>query len=1204
MNKSLKFLAIGLALAVLLVSQVGVDRSAVAHDGVHEVEQVRLDQDEVMFVDVHGQEKAYYMHGDMVHFLLRDDGLAQDTSRFNETVTWVLGALVPERGSFNLVTGAINTNQPQNAPRTDEITGDPDENAVYTATTTEGTVTATLETGAGGAASVTFEGTDFPPADNPDTMEAESGVPFGENAFAGGFTFRLVGDRNDATTTDDYTLVERGKDDDGIDLPDPAELTPLVEKPVVQIGYQPVRTVAGVETVGQIVIQSEVFVIEHSAAGGMFTLLDDVSATVDNAGGCPDAPENGAIECKRVVQATFNYHIVDVFKANQDGGTGADDDENRALVTTSSSPSGKWVTIQEVKLTDLDEDEDGMVNLDSEPQSNYYYGSLTVVDDPTEGRQDDTKIYARDGDTLTVQFFEKDHSTEVGSSEATVDGLNPSITGVEPANSAVLNEVAPVVRFTVSDAGSGFDTGDFDSHVDLYLVPGVDFGNADEVSDVKAGTSGCQISDSDLSATSLNEEEITVQFRSREDWGDDERIRCVPGSIPSTFLAQTTNLGENSHGLAFGIRIVARDVAGNEQRSLTKLTIDGQAPLVVASGSHTGRVWNVDKGEEEKAPNGIRIKFNESLDKDTVDVDDFTVENPDVSVEEVIVAGVNSTEEGGDQDKDEIVYLILSEDLDSDAEPRVELDGSIMDLAGNERQKQLITRLTDRIGPTITVDPFSAQLLAAGGDATVSFGSDENLGAAGSSDDIDNCTCLSISGEGQKTAGSVTTEGGTVTLPTPSEATYSFKQGNFKSTGIYGIMVQGTDSGANETPVGAVKVTDEAVTATVAEGAAMPDGTGTEADEDLMTVYTATVGLAKWPLADADFDGSLADEVTIKGAAMTTVTAVNWKAGTVTLEISYNGAVPEEAEDYRVKNETGLEATYNYVKAEQTVEVDVLAPVATFAPKGNIENARPFIEIQWAESEYAGDTFKTVTVTSATLTGPDGFELVLVDDETDLLSSSDSELYSYLLESELDLGEYTITAIARDEAGNESDPQTGKFKVVARPPVTIPLNLGWNLVSLPGAAADSSIGAVINVDEVSQVLTYDPTVEGGWLAAVRVNGGWEGGLTDIDPSKAYLVYTTSVDDLKVDIPGFAQGTPDFPPTIQVYTGWNMIPAAGLDPKFETPLDTYLKSITWTRGYYYGTDGRIVQVTKGENEEKVTTGRGFLIYVEKDGVLVP
>ena len=106
-----------------------------------------------------------------------------------------------------------------------------------------------------------------------------------------------------------------------------------------------------------------------------------------------------------------------------------------------------------------------------------------------------------------------------------------------------------------------------------------------------------------------------------------------------------------------------------------------------------------------------------------------------MTIEEVIVGGVNTA--GGAQDKDEIVYLILSEDLDSDDEPRIELDGSIMDLAGNERKKQVITRLTDRIGPTITVDPLSAQLLAAKGEATVSFGSDENLGSAGSSEDLD-----------------------------------------------------------------------------------------------------------------------------------------------------------------------------------------------------------------------------------------------------------------------------------------------------------------------------------------------------------------------------------------------------------------------------------------------------------------------------------
>ena len=294
------------------------------------------------------------------------------------------------------------------------------------------------------------------------------------------------------------------------------------------------------------------------------------------------------------------------------------------------------------------------------------------------------------------------------------------------------------------------------------------------------------------------------------------------------------------------------------------------------------------------------------------------------------------------------------------------------------------------------------------------------------------------------------------------------------------------------------------------------------------------------------------------------------------------------------------------MKAEQTVEVDDRKPTATFKPDVDTQNATPFIEIQWDEDkEYKGDTHKTVTVTSATLTGPDDFEMVLVDDETDVLSTSDWVLYTYLPDSDLALGEYTITAIGRDEAGNVSDPQTGKFKVVARAPVTIGLNLGWNLVSLPGAAADSSIDAVINVEQVTQVLTYDPTVEGGWLAAVRVNGGWEGGLTEISAAKAYLVYTTSVDDLKVDIPGFAQGSQDFPPTIAVYKGWNMIPASSLSGKFDTTLDTYLASITWTRGYFYGADGGIEQVTKGQDEqEMLKTGRGFLIYVEEDGVLVP
>ena len=243
-----------------------------------------------------------------------------------------------------------------------------------------------------------------------------------------------------------------------------------------------------------------------------------------------------------------------------------------------------------------------------------------------------------------------------------------------------------------------------------------------------------------------------------------------------------------------------------------------------------------------------------------------------------------------------------------------------------------------------------------------------------------------------------------------------------------------------------------------------------------------------------------------------------------------------------------LYVSYSYVKAEQTIEVDQKAPGVTFEPNTNTQNATPFIRIHFDDDEYAGDTHTTVTVTSATLTDPDGNETVLVDDEVNLLSSSDWKSYSYLPDSPLALGEYTITVTGKDEAGNSTGEKSDKFKVVARPPVSIPLNLGWNLISLPAEPADSAIDTVINVAEVSQVLTYDPTVEGGWLAAVRIDGVFEGGLTNIDATKSYLVYTTSVDPLKVDIPGLVQGSPVFPPEIQVHKGWNMVPASSLDPR--------------------------------------------------------
>ena len=546
--------------------------------------------------------------------------------------------------------------------------------------------------------------------------------------------------------------------------------------------------------------------------------------------------------------------------------------------------------------------------------------------------------------------------------------------------------------------------------------------------------------------------------------------------------------------------------------------------------------------------------------------------------------------------KNEVVYLKLSDDLASDARPRVEIDGSIMDKAGNELKTAAIPRVEDGIKPGVTVDAFSAQLLADEGESAVTFSADENLAANTAAVASDECTCLTITGG----SGTDATRGRCEPAhPVQRHLHLQGGQhhGHLRNPGAGqrhpGAGDQrGRDQGDRREDQGCGRGRWRAVTLN-------PEDDDVEATTTFAR-FTVTVGLAKWPLADANFSLSLDDDVSIKGADGTTVTEIDWENGKVTLELTYDDKAKT------IEDDDELEATYHYVAAEQTIEVDVDKPKATFMPDGDTEESRPFIRVQWDETEYAGDTKTTVTMTSATLTGPDDFEMVLVDDEMNLLSSSDQKLFSFLPGSDLALGEYTITAVGRDAAGNVSEPQSDKFKVVARPPVSIPLNLGWNLISLPAEAADSAIDAVINVDEVSQVLTYDPTEEGGWLAAVRVNGAFEGGLTNIEASKAYLVYTTSVDPLKVDIPGLSQGTQEFPPTIQLYAGWNMVPASSLDPAFpKRDVDSYLSGVKWSRGYYYDTNGRLTGFIPGEEEDElVEKGRGFLIYVTEDSTLVP
>ena len=55
------------------------------------------------------------------------------------------------------------------------------------------------------------------------------------------------------------------------------------------------------------------------------------------------------------------------------------------------------------------------------------------------------------------------------------------------------------------------------------------------------------------------------------------------------------------------------------------------------------------------------------------------------------------------------------------------------------------------------------------------------------------------------------------------------------------------------------------------------------------------------------------------------------------------------------------------------------------------------------------------------------------------------------------------------------------FEVNDRDPFTKRLSPGWNLVSLPGEPANSSIASVFGPGvEVRTVYSYDPVIPGGW----------------------------------------------------------------------------------------------------------------------------
>jgi hypothetical protein len=930
--------------------------------------------------------------------------------------------------------------------------------------------------------------------------------------------------------------------------------------------------------------------VVSSATGTTDTYSELVGWNKDN----PVFKNKSIINAKASVVATYSYNVVDTY-----AGTAG---SKVAKITSTSDSEGEWVDITQVLSPGSSTGDD---------EADYYAGAVIISKDAGATTAGDDTVWVQDGDTLTVSYYgcgtscvdAVDSTTIISTATATIDFASPTITVASPLDGTITNDTTPEFTFTVADTASGFTATAPLSYVTAY------------VNECKATTT--EFSYSNLGSKSMT---ITVALTPGTAWTTAFTGTCGDGGADRTGggfgvdgTTVTTATTGTWHGSSTNYKIVVNDIAGNSKTvtgSAANFTVDAQAPNLLSAT--TGKKYSADKdtispytitGNDANDNFTVKVVFDESLLTSSVETTDFSVGG---------VTPLTVTMGGKGEFTDRLVYLGMENEIAHNSKPVVKLVGAVTDRVGNSLNDKPagVTSGTDSSGsstdgigdkataadgvkPSITDAALTSSLLAKSGSSVLTFASDENL-KDNSNTIADVCTCGVVLGGGA-TGGNASSTKLAVSLTGPQAGKATFKQATFSSTGIYGIVINGKDVNNNVGNSGATKVANEDVSSQWA--ASTTAGT------------TKAVKLKKWPLADHDGDGTLIDgvSVTVNGLASTISFAANGAAvidwsEAETLSIDFHSAISDT---------DTVKVTYYYAAATHVVEVDVTKPtVSSYSPAdgSSSQNRRPMIGVTWDEDEYAGDTNTTVTLSKAELTSPDASKA----DVLASMNTSDNKNFFYRPAADLAYGDYILTVSAKDAAGNEQINQTGRFTVKARALTKVALLPGWNLISLPGTPTDTAINTVMaSTPKVETILTYEPSVAGGWLSAIRASDGTlSGTLGAVDAARAYWIYTTNNDPIKVDIPGYEGGAQQLPPAISLVKGWNMVPAVSITGSAigaSLDSDTYFTGLSWTRAYGFNTTTDVYSSfipTAAVVDTNVTVGKGYWLFLSKAGTLVP
>jgi len=168
---------------------------------------------------------------------------------------------------------------------------------------------------------------------------------------------------------------------------------------------------------------------------------------------------------------------------------------------------------------------------------------------------------------------------------------------------------------------------------------------------------------------------------------------------------------------------------------------------------------------------------------------------------------------------------------------------------------------------------------------------------------------------------------------------------------------------------------------------------------------------------------------------------------------------------------------------------------------------------------------------------------------------------------------------------------------------SIYLAKGWNLISVAADLVDPAVSDVFSgYAEVDEVWSCS-AVGKSWSHASRETSGWTGDTVEIIPGAAYWVHASAVTEVGMTYASRNLNVP--PPVYELGAGWNLIGYPSLAFTDRMDLKAYLFALkVWTCILRRDPESWRSYATTASGFTYVELGRGYYLYLEEPGVLVP